>query len=59
MEALELFRWSLRYVHITGGAIGLILFWGPVLSPRESRLHIGSGRAFVAIAQRRENSGLS
>lgn len=37
----------LRSIHITAGALGLVVFWAAVLTKKGSRAHIRSGRVFA------------
>jgi hypothetical protein len=38
---------SLRWLHIAGGSIALILFWIPAIAPKGGRLHIRTGWFYV------------
>ncbi len=37
----------LRWIHIAGGAIGVLAFWAPVFAPKGGRTHIRAGWVYV------------
>lgn len=50
LDLVEPFHHALRWVHIACGAIGLVLFWVPILAPKGGPLHRRAGRWFVRLA---------
>ncbi len=40
-----------RYIHVTGGFVGLVLYWVPILSKKGSPLHRQIGKTWVWLAR--------
>lgn len=55
---MSVFHTSLLYLHITLGAVALLVYWLPIIARKGSKLHINAGKAFYYIMLIVSSSGI-